>query len=112
MINQKGINRKNKHHVQYPNIPSAIRPIPHGSDLPIQEQNDNMEYSSDSEYSDMTVVAGNDTYKPEVNNQPVPLTQAELNNSTQDLNLSKEFAQLCGSHLKKKHLLIPGTIFY
>ena len=55
-VNLKGINRKNKHHVQYPYVPSAIRPIPY--DLPVPGPDGNMEYSSDSEYSDMTVVAG------------------------------------------------------
>ena len=54
MINLNRINYKNKHYVQYPDIHSAIRPIPHGPD-------GNMEYSFDSKHSDMTVVAGNDT---------------------------------------------------
>ena len=67
MINLKGINCKNKHHVQYPDILSAIRLIPYGPDLPVPEPDGNMEYSSDSEHSDMTVVAGDDTYKPEEN---------------------------------------------
>ena len=58
----------------------------------------------------MTVVAGDGTYKLEENEQPVPLTQAELNDQTQDLNLLKESAQLLGSCLKEKHLLAPGTI--
>lgn len=106
MINLKRINHKNKHHVQYPNVPSAIRPIPHGPDLPVPEPDGNMEYSSDSEHS---VVAGDDAYKPEEYDQPV---QAELNDLTQDLNLSKESAQLLGSCLKEKHLLAPETTFY
>ena len=59
-INLKGINRKNKHHVQYPDDPSAIRPIPHDPDLPVPEPEGNMEYSSDTEHWDMTVVAGMD----------------------------------------------------
>ena len=59
----------------------------------------------------MTVIAGDDAYEPEEDNQPVPLTQAELNDLTQDLNLSKESAQLLSSHLKEKHLLAPGTKF-
>ena len=33
MINLKGINLKNKHSVQCLDVPSAIRPIPHGPDL-------------------------------------------------------------------------------
>ena len=65
-----GINRTNKHHVQYPDVLSAIRLIPHSLDLPVSDCN--MEYSSDSEFSDMTIVAGDDAYKPEENDQLVP----------------------------------------
>ena len=82
MINLKGINCKNKHHVQFSNIPSAIRPIPHGPNLPVSEPDGNMEYSSDSKHSDIIVVARNDVYIPEEYYQPVPLTQAELNDLT------------------------------
>jgi len=28
-----GMNRKKKQRIDYPNIPSAIRPVPHGEDL-------------------------------------------------------------------------------
>ena len=92
MINLKGINLKNKHHVQYPDVPFAIRSIPRGKDLPVHGPDGNMAYSSNSEHSDMTVVAGDNAYKPEEDDQPVPLTQAELNDLTRDLNLSKESA--------------------
>ena len=60
----------------------------------------------------MTVVARDDAYKPEENDHAVPLTQAEFNNLTQDLNLSKVSAQLLGLRLKEKHLLVPGTTFF
>ena len=30
-----GFNAKNKHKIQYPNLPCAMRPIPHGPDVPI-----------------------------------------------------------------------------
>ena len=71
MINLKGINRKNKHYVQYSDAPSAIRPIPQGPDLPVPEPDGNMEYSSDFEHSNMTFVAGDDAYKPEEDGRPV-----------------------------------------
>ena len=74
MINLKGIYHKNKHDVQYPDVPSAIRPIPHCPVLPVPEPDRSMEYRSDSEHSDMTVIAGDDTYQPEEDNQLVPLT--------------------------------------
>ena len=59
----------------------------------------------------MTVVAGDDTYKLEEDDQPVLWIQAEFNNLTRDLNLSKESAQLLGSCLKEKHLFEPGKTF-
>jgi len=31
------MNRKKKQNIDYPNIPSAIRPVPHGEDLPVPE---------------------------------------------------------------------------
>ena len=65
MINLKGINRKNKHHVQYTEVPYVIRPIFHGPDIPFLAPDSNIEYSSDSEHSDMTVGAGDDAYKTE-----------------------------------------------
>ena len=68
MINLKRINHKNKHHVQYPDVPSAIRLIPHGPDLSVPEPGGIMRYNSDSEHIDMSVVAGNDVYKPKEDN--------------------------------------------
>ena len=92
MVNLKRINCKNKHHAQYPDVPSAIKPIPNCPDLPVPEPDGKKEYSSDSEHRVMTAVAGDNTYKLEEDNQPVPLTQVKLNNLTWDLNLSKESA--------------------
>ena len=112
MINLKGINRKNKRHVQYPDVPSVIRLIPHNPDLPFPEPEGDIEYSSDSEHSDITVADGDDEYKPEEADQLLLLTQAKLNNLMRNLNLSKGSAQLLGSRLEEKHLLSPGTKFY
>ena len=111
MINLKGINLRNKHHLQYSNVPSAIRPILHGPDLPVSESDANMEYSSDYEHSDMTVVAGGDAYKSEEEDHTVLLTQSELNDLIQDRKHSKEPVQLLGLHLKDKYLT-PGITFY
>ena len=60
----------------------------------------------------MTVVPQDDAYQPEEDDHPVPLTQAELNDLTQDPNLSKKSAQLLGSCLKEKQLLGPGITIY
>ena len=57
MINLKGINHQNNHHVQYPNVLSAIRPIPHGQEFTISDLDGNMWCCSDSEH-----VAADDTF--------------------------------------------------
>jgi len=31
------MNRRRKKSIDYPNIPSTIRPVPHGEDLPVPE---------------------------------------------------------------------------
>ena len=76
MTNLKGINRKNKHHIQYPDVPSAIKPVSQGPDIPVPEPNVTMESSSYSESSNMTDTAECGAYRPEKEDQPVPLTQA------------------------------------
>ena len=50
--------------------------------------------------------------RPEEHDHLVHLTQAELIDLTQYLNLSKKSTQLLGSSLWKKHLLALGTTFY
>jgi hypothetical protein len=35
MCTLKGFNTKNKKEITYPNLPSAIRPVPHGPDMPV-----------------------------------------------------------------------------
>ena len=44
MIFLKGINRKNKHHIQYPDVSSASKPIPHSPELPVPEPDSDMRY--------------------------------------------------------------------
>ena len=71
MIYLKAINRKSKHRVQYLEVPSALRPIPHGPDFPVPEPNANMEYRYDSQRSDMIFIAGDDACKPDEDKQLV-----------------------------------------
>ena len=42
----------------------------------------------------------------------MPFTQGELDDLTQDLNLSKEFTQLLDSRLREKRLLAPNTFYW
>ena len=53
------------------------------------------------------------TYQPLVKSiQPKPFSQAELNELTQDLGLSKESVQLLESRLSKNSLLSAETTFF
>ncbi|KAK3869726.1 hypothetical protein Pcinc_024954 [Petrolisthes cinctipes] len=112
MINLQDINRKNKHHVQYPEVPSAIKPVLHGPEVPIPEPDIIRESSSNPESSDSANSDESGAYKPVDDDQPMPLIQAELNDRTRDLNLSKESAQLLGSRIRKKCLLAPETFYW
>ena len=105
-LHDKSKSRQNKHHVQYSDVLSVIRPILYGQDLSIPEPDGNMEYSPDSEHCNMTVAVRNDAYNPE---ESVPFTPAELNDLTHDLKLSKKSAQLLGLRMKEKLPLAPGT---
>ena len=58
-----------------------------------------MESSSDSKSSDMTDTTECGAYRPEEDDRPVPLTQAELNDLTQDFNISRDSSQILGSRL-------------
>ncbi|KAK3891318.1 hypothetical protein Pcinc_004762 [Petrolisthes cinctipes] len=71
-----------------------------------------MESSSNPESSDAANSDESGAYKPVDDDQPMPLIQAELNDLTRDLNLSKESAQLLGSRIREKCLLAPETTFY
>jgi len=79
MTNLQGINRKNKHCVQYPGIPSAIRPVPHGPSLPVPRPDVAIKSSSESESENTYDRTEGVEYWSEENDWPVPLTQAELN---------------------------------
>ena len=54
LTNITGVTAKSKHTVQYPNSPSAMRPVPHSAELPVPKPPTNMTLS-DSESSDEDV---------------------------------------------------------
>jgi len=53
-----GVTAKSKHTVQYPNLPSVMRPVPHSKELPVSKPPTNMTLS-DSESSDEDVGQAN-----------------------------------------------------
>lgn len=94
-------------------MPSALKPVSHGPEVPIPEPPDT--------YTDLSSVSDDEKMDDDIDlnfestveiNQPKPFTQDELNDLTRDLCLSKESAQLLGSRLRENNLLAPGTTFY
>ena len=112
----KGINRKNRSSLTYPNLNSAVRPVPHSEELPVSvfEGLPQLESSlSRSEEEDVSIdsnntLADNDFPPPLLS--PQLFSQRELNDLARDLNLSKESSEILASRLKEKNLLKPGTL--
>jgi len=111
-----GVTAKSKHSVQYPNLSSAMRPVPHSAELPVPKPPTNMTLS-DNESSDEDVGQANNNmdFDPTFAGTSSSieqhlLTQGDQNDIVRDLNLSKEQAELFGSRLKGWNLLRQDTM--
>lgn len=112
LANVHGYSSKNKKEIIYPNLPSAIRPILHNESLPVPSPPTNLESINEPNNSEDDENQEQDVYKPEVNDKaPILFNQHELNDLVRDLNLPKIKAELLGSRLKSKNLLLPETQF-
>ena len=94
LTNITGVTAKSKHTVQYPNLPSAMRPVPRSAELPVPKPPTNMTLS-DCESSDEDVGQANNHmyFDPTFagacsSNEPHLLTQGDLNDIIHDMNLS------------------------
>ncbi|GFV27724.1 uncharacterized protein TNCV_4169461 [Trichonephila clavipes] len=108
----QGFNLKNRKDISYPTIiRSAIRPVPHGPDLPIPSPPDIL----DNILDDLDQIShissdSDDGYDPGTND-PELFSQSDLNDLVQDLGLPKSTAEVLGSRLKERHLLNSGVSF-
>ncbi|CAK8672735.1 unnamed protein product [Clavelina lepadiformis] len=101
----KGFNRRNKSNIKYPNLKSALRPVPHCDEIPVPNPLTEMQSSSESERS----AGDGEHYQEGINDDsPKLFSQTQLNDLTRELYLSK---QLLASRLKEKNLLEKGTSF-
>ena len=103
--NVSGFNAKNKHHIPYPNLPSAIRPVPHLPDVPVPASPaalKDLEESSAEMSSSHCKSPDDSEYQCSGDQSPTLFGQEELNDLVRDLNFPQLSALLPGSRLKSK----------
>jgi len=98
-----GMNRKRKQRICYPNITSAIRPVPHGEDLPMPEppKEYNLNLEMEEEDTEKTGPREEERTDPDfqgpASESPHKLIQNELNYVIRDSELPKVNAELLAS---------------
>lgn len=103
-MNTTGINRKNRHSLQYPNLPSARRTVAHCEEIPVSALTQLPHIDDDDEATTSDNVGDTDQeYKTQ--DGPQPFSQCELNDLVRDLSLSKTSCELLASRFKEKNLL-------
>ncbi|GBO35837.1 hypothetical protein AVEN_14763-1 [Araneus ventricosus] len=108
-----GITSHSRHIVVYPNLPSAIRPVTHSSELSIPKPTET--WSLDDIVADSLVVKeAKDNQAPmyaDVQTSPIPhlISQSDLNDLERDPNLSKNQSELLTSRLKEWNLVEKET---
>ena len=85
----KGMSRKKKRTVEYPNIPSALRLVPHGEELPIPVSRESYTLDSDDDHDDDQDSADPDLEPPHCSPEQQLIPQSELNDLVRDLELLK-----------------------
>jgi hypothetical protein len=104
-----GFRHKDRKSVSYPNLPSAIRPVPHSTDLPVPAPPSNLPTSSSRSSSSTSENENADDDEPYTtgshSDAPHIITQCELNDLVRDLNLGKKQGELLASRLQGWNLL-------
>ena len=99
---------KNKHNIQYLNLPSAIRPVLHGPDVPIPTPPPvlkNVGDPSTDVSSSESQSEEKSEYECSEDERIKRFSQENLNDLVRDLDLRKVTAVLLGSQLKSRNLL-------
>ena len=110
---KKGFNRKKKSLIEYPDIPSVIRPVPHSDQLLTPEQckidqlcSDDAESSEESSISDPCTSRNK---KFGITSQPHSINESGLNDLVSDLDFPKFKADLLASRLKQWNFFQSGV---
>ena len=108
------MNRKRKQRIYYPNITSAIRPVPHGEELPMPEpsKEHNLNLEMEEEDTEKTGPHEEEPTDPDfqgpASESPHKLIQNELNYLVCDSELPKGNAELLASRMKQWKYLDEG----
>lgn len=110
IVKTSGYNKKNKCKIEYPNIPSAIRPVSHSAEIPVPvfkevPSFEIQEYECGEDRSDIN----DEDFEIENNSVRKGFDQHELNDLARDLGLSKKASELLASRLNEKNLLEKGA---
>ena len=97
MTKISGFSTKNKQNIEYPNLPSALRPVPHSEDVPIPTVPVELNLSLSSSDSSQSAIVNDDDYTTTDNKAPKLMSQSDLDDLVRDLDLPKQSAQLLGS---------------
>ena len=99
-----GISKKKRLALTYPNIPSAMRPVPHGVGQPVPIPPESYTDSDDSGNDSSTILAPNQSTPNDPDflsiyesTQQHKISQYELNDLERDLQLPKCKAELMAS---------------
>ena len=112
LTNITGFNASSREKIKYPNLRSAMRPVPHSDDLPVPTPpvNKDLLSSSDEEMPSREDSAESisledieSTYSGTRGNEPHWITQEDLND--RDLYLSKQQSELMASWLQQWNLV-------
>ena len=112
-----GVSFKHRKSIQYPNLPSAMRPVPHDANLPRPKPPAELtvESGDDNDDDERAAAENMDTegynaldFQP-IESHPHLITQSVLNDLVRDLNLSKHQSELLESRLQQWKLLAQGT---
>lgn len=108
IANIEGHNSKTKSKIHYPNLHSALRPVPHSVDLPIPNPSHDTITPIDSD-DDISDPHSGDEYVDTSADIPHLLSQGELNDLARDLKLTIAQSELLASRLQQFNLLEKGV---
>ena len=108
LTNITGFNASSRKKIKYPNLRSAMRPVPHSDDLPVPTPPVNKDLLSSSREDSAASISLEDTestYSETSGNEPHWITKEDLNDLARDLYLSKLQSELLASRLKQWNLV-------